>query len=461
MRILLVFLYCLLFESCKTTNITYDLVIRNAKVFDTKQGVILANKTILINADTIVSVVNNNKSLKGRKVIDATGKLVTPGIVDAHIHPTHFFGNYDAAPKYLAEDSLEFLRKIFSNNYLPYGITAVMVMGQPEAWLKPILNWSANPSPNYTDIYTVGGALISKEDRKTYIGHITVDSPLAAKQKVIDYYNMGIRHVKFYWRLRMPEFKAAFATADSLGMNVYGHIDNGIMDMDSTLTMGLKNYEHLFTILHSIPFTEEDGKKIDAWMESFYSKSQLDSMYFLDGDMNEARFTVDNKLPAFDSLVDELAKHHANFSTTIHLFAEKFGLSYFSNPDNKPDLNWSLERTKRNADNFKAFMFLAKRVYDKGIKIRIGTDCSNGGKAALSEQLLLYEYGFSIPAILQISTINGATALGMENKYGSIEKGKKADLIIYDNNPFDNYKNFLSSKTIIKDGKVYNSSTVR
>jgi len=458
MRILLFFLCCLLFQSCKTT---YDLVVENAKVFDTKQGIILDNKTILINADTIVNVVNNDKSLKGKKVIDAKNKLIIPGIIDAHIHPTHIFGDYEAATKYLAEDSLMYLRKKFSDNYLPFGITATIVMGQPETWLKPILNWSANSSPNYTDIYTVGGALISKEDRKPYINHITVDSPFAAKQKIIDYYNLGIRHIKLYWRLRMPEFKAAFATADSLDMNVYGHIDNGIMNMDSTLTIGLINYEHLFTILHSTPFTEEDGQKIDAWMRSFYSKNQLDSMSFIEGDMNEAGFVADNKLPAFDSLVDKLAKHHATFSTTIHLFAEKFGLSYFLNPNNKPDANWSLERTKRNADNFKAFMFLVRRVYDKGVKMRIGTDCPDGGKAALSEQLILYEHGFSIPEILQISTINGATALGMENKYGSIEKGKKADLIIYDNSPFDNYKNFLSSKTIIKDGKVYNSSTAK
>jgi imidazolonepropionase-like amidohydrolase len=56
---------------------------------------------------------------------------------------------------------------------------------------------------------------------------------------------------------------------------------------------------------------------------------------------------------------------------------------------------------------------------------------------------------------LQISTINGATALGLENKYGSIEKGKKADILIWDKSPFDDYKNFLVTKTIIKDGIVF------
>ena len=99
-------------------------------------------------------------------------------------------------------------------------------------------------------------------------------------------------------------------------------------------------------------------------------------------------------------------------------------------------------------------MGYAKQLFDKGIKLRIGTDCANGGKAMISEQLLLSENEFSIPAILQISTINGATALGLETKYGSIKKGKKADILIWEKNPFDNYKNFLTHKTIIKDGVV-------
>ena len=453
MRIYLLVIYCLFLQSCKTT---YDLVIQNAKVFDTKQGVLLSNKTIFINKDTIVKIIDNNISEKGRKVINAAGKLVTPGIIDTHVHPTDIFGDYAAAPKYLAEDSLPFLRKKFSDNYLPFGITAVMIMGQPEAWLKPILNWSANTAANCTDIYTAGGALISKEERKPYIGHITVESPLAARQKIIKYYDLGIRYIKLYYRLRRPEFEAAFKTADSLGMKIYGHIDGGVMLMDTTLLIGLKNYEHLFTIIHSIPFTTENDKNYKAWVNNIYGKGKSDSLSFIEEFLNEVRWNSENQSLKIDSLINNLAMQHTSFSTTIHLFAEKIGLAYFSNRDNKPDINWSEKIVKHNVENFNIFMLLAKKMYDKGIQIRIGTDCANGGKAALSEQLLLYEYGFSIPEIIKISTINGARALGMENKYGSIEKGKKADLIIYDQSPFDNYKNFLADRTVIKDGKVFN-----
>lgn len=431
----------------------YDLAIKKAKVFNSKTGTLLNNRTILIKTGIIVSVTDSNKDFSATKTIDAKGKLVTPGFIDTHIHPTDVFGDYAAAPDFLPKDSLKFYRKKLSDTYLPYGVTTAMIMGQPENWLTPILNWSKNPLPNYLDIYTVGGALISKESRKPYINHITVESPSAAKQKVLQYYKLGIRHIKLYWRLRRPEFEAAFETADSLGMKVYGHIDQNVMYMDTTLDIGLRNYEHILTLDNSVLHFQNDGKDFSLEMQKYYAPTTSNFPLVR---LEMFRFIHDKRQTAMNSLINKLSTNNVTFSTTIHLLAEQFGLTYFSN---KTDTSLTKEQIVRCRENFKIFMGCAKLLFDKGIKLRIGTDCANGGKTIISEQLLLSESGFSIPAILQISTINGATALGLENKYGSIEKGKNADILIWDESPFDDYKNFLAHKTIIKDGVVVSNKS--
>ena len=434
--------------SCRQTK-SYDLAIKNATVFDSKIGTLAKNQTILIKEGIIVDVTDSKKDFSATKTIDAKGKLVTPGFIDTHIHPTDVFGDYSSAPEYLPKDSLDFLRKKLSDNYLPYGVTTALIMGQPENWLPPILNWSVNPLPNYLDIYTVGGALISTESRKPYINHITVESPSAAKQKVLEYYKLGIRHIKLYWRLRRPEFEAAFKTADSLGMKVYGHIDQNVMYMDTTLDIGVRNYEHILTLDNSVLHFQKDGTEFSLNMQKYYPSINLS---FPAVRLEMFRFIHDTRQTAMHSLFDKLVRYKVTFSTTIHLMAEQFGLTYFSN---KTDTSLSKEQLARCRENFKIFMGYAKQLFDKGIKLRIGTDCPNGGKALISEQQLLFETGFSVAAILQISTINGAISLGLDNKYGSIEKRKKADLLIWDKSPFDNYKNFRADKTIIKDGVVF------
>ena len=428
-----------------------DIVIRNANIFDSKTGEILLDQTILIKDGIIVNVSSKQKKYSARKTIDAGGRLVTPGFIDTHIHPTDVYRSFGDLPEYFPKDSLEVFRQRLSDMYLPYGVTAAMIMGLPEKWLPPVLRWQTNPLPHFLDIYTVGGALVSNEGRKPYINHTVVDSPLAAKQKVIDYYNLGLRHIKLYWKLRRPEFEAAFKTADSLGMKIYGHIDQNIMFMDSTLAIGLRNYEHILTLVNSVLNDQQDGKEFSSDMQKYYAPGTTNRNRQLER-LEMFRFIHDRKPGLMADLIDKLAKSNTTFSTSIHLMAEPFGLTYFAN---KTDTALSTEEMARCRENFKLFMGYVKQLFDKGIKLRFGTDWPGGGKAFISEQLLLAEYGFAVPDILQISTLNGAVALGLENSYGSIEKGKKADLLIWNKSPFDNYKNFLSGKTIIKDGIVF------
>ncbi|MGB8192439.1 MAG: hypothetical protein WCF67_10995, partial [Chitinophagaceae bacterium] len=63
----------------------FDLVITNAKVFDSRTGKLSSNQTILIKDGIITKVTSDRKKYAATKTIDAAGKLVTPGFIDTHI----------------------------------------------------------------------------------------------------------------------------------------------------------------------------------------------------------------------------------------------------------------------------------------------------------------------------------------------------------------------------------------
>jgi imidazolonepropionase-like amidohydrolase len=435
----------------------YDLVVKNATVFDTKTGKVLGSRSILIRAGRIVEVVPASRAATARTTLDVQGKLVTPGFVDTHIHPTDVFGDYDKAPATLPAESLPRLRRQLSDEYLPYGVTTAMCMGQPESWLEPILDWSRRPAPNHTDLYTTGGALISQEGRKPYVNHVTVGTPEAARQKVAEYHRRGIRHLKLYWRLRGPEFAAALQEAHRLGLRTYGHIDQGVMRMDTTLALGLRHYEHLLTLDNNVLRFPADADGFGAHMQRHYGDK---TPGFATIRLEMFRYMHEHKAAQLQVLLRRLAREKATFSTAIHIMAEPFGLTYYSHLTdstltNPVDATLSPTELAHCRDNFRLFMSYAKQLADLGVKLRMGTDTTQGGQAMQSEQLLLAEYGFAVAEVLQISTRNGAEALGLADQYGSIEKGQRANLVVFERSPFADYRNFLAKKTIIKDGIVY------
>jgi len=128
----------------------FDLVIKNATVFNSRTGELSTGQTILIKDGIISKVTRKQKSYAAATIIDAGRKLVTPGFVDTHIHPTDVYRAHGALPEYLPTDSLAIYRRWLSETYLPYGVTTAMIMGQPEKWLSPVLGWHADPQPQQT-----------------------------------------------------------------------------------------------------------------------------------------------------------------------------------------------------------------------------------------------------------------------------------------------------------------------
>ncbi|RNL90353.1 tetratricopeptide repeat protein [Sinomicrobium pectinilyticum] len=455
-KLVFIFLGVLLFPACnKPPN--YDLAIQNVAVFDSKNKKVLKNKTVLINKDSIAAIINASQESNAIHVIEGNGRLLIPGFIDTHTHLGQLYAiGDDVAPEYI-DDSY---RKRLSETYLKYGTTTIVSMGDPEEWMDIALNWQKNPSPDYPNLFISGGALISDEEREPVQHHVEILSPEDGKRKIREYAELGVKHIKLYSRLRKPEMKAILSEAEKQNINASGHIQFRETVPDA-VDLGLKNFEHFFTLVSSVfdygnhwePFVKKYKLERTGTLDEFAADMALFFDYIANTPELKAKM---------DALLDKMASEGVTISTTINVLASATGDTDFYTSFNSFPLR-STPYIPTNTDSFReqasigfgTMMKVLKTAHDKGIKIRIGTDCKYGGRALLSELMLLYKAGFSIKEILQIATWNGAEAMKIAAEYGSIEVGKKADLVLFDKNPFTNHENFLSKKTVIKGGKEF------
>ncbi len=77
------------------------------------------------------------------------------------------------------------------------------------------------------------------------------------------------------------------------------------------------------------------------------------------------------------------------------------------------------------------------------------------GKSLHQELELLSETGIPHLEVIKIATFNGAKSLGIDDKKGSVEKGKIADLIVLNDDPLDNIRNTEKIDYVVKSGEFY------
>jgi hypothetical protein len=103
-------------------------------------------------------------------------------------------------------------------------------------------------------------------------------------------------------------------------------------------------------------------------------------------------------------------------------------------------------------------------LQDRGVNIAVGTDAGNIGTLHASsfiQEIEAMEQGnLTNLQLLKAATINAAKGFGLEKTLGSITEGKKADILILDNNPLDNIQHLNTIVTVIKDGKPLPADTI-
>ncbi|NER15438.1 amidohydrolase family protein [Leptobacterium flavescens] len=106
--------------------------------------------------------------------------------------------------------------------------------------------------------------------------------------------------------------------------------------------------------------------------------------------------------------------------------------------------DWGTEQEIAWKENFRLWMTFINEYKNRGGRVTTGSDSGFifqlYGFAYIRELELLREAGFHPLEVIRAATLNGAEALGMDDKIGSVQIGKLADFVIVEENPLANLK---------------------
>lgn len=117
---------------------------------------------------------------------------------------------------------------------------------------------------------------------------------------------------------------------------------------------------------------------------------------------------------------------------------------------------------RKGKEGIDSHMRSFKLALDEGVEIAAGTDAGtpfNLHDMSAYELVLMVEAGATPMQALQIATINSARLCRVDSTLGSITPGKKAHLVVYDQNPLENIKEITNVAKTYKNGRlVYDGS---
>jgi imidazolonepropionase-like amidohydrolase len=439
-----------------------DLAVAHVDVLDVRSGALLRDRTVLVDGGAVVAVDSAaGPPPAAARVLNGAGGLLIPGFVDAHSHLAYVLGDSLSSGggliSRLSSDthSLAAYRSEYDRQYLTYGVTAVRDTGSSSEELPLLLGWMRDRRPSSPDVYPSGGALVSREEgRVPFPGHRVVNDPEDAVAAVRAYHDMGIEHVKLYWRLREPEFAAALAEAQRLGMHPTGHVDFQVLGIDRALDLGLRSFEHAYTLgAEALSPTEF----LAAWREDLPRSI---------GDRQNGRFylgameyfqVLGADDPEMTALIERLAATRSTVVQTLHLFAQRLGMAPYESRrlgDFDDTSGLTPAQLEHAREGYRIMAEYVRRMHEAGVRLAVGTDWIDPGRATLSETRLLHEAGIPMADALRAATLGGAEALGIDDRVGALEAGLAANLVLLHRNPLDHPSALLGPRTVIKDGVV-------
>jgi len=398
----------------------------------------LPDRTVIVRAGRIAAMGARRQVAipRGSRVIDGRGRFLMPGLADMHVHL-----EYIEDPKVL---------KLFVAN----GVTTVRSMdGRPF-----ILGWRDQMKAGRLigpRVVTAGpiidGSPPARDD------NLAVADAATARAAVAEQSSRGYDFIKIYSNLSQEAFAAVLAEARMRGLRVAGHVPRTVpLEQAST---SLWSIEHLGDFAGAIAAPGQttpgyarralaaptDAARLDALVR----KLAAAGTWVVPATVQQDRWLAPppqvQKWLAEPAIRNLPAPVLDQWRTSVERFSSRMDAD-----------DWAmLERARRNR------LAVVAALHRGGVRLAIGTDTPNPfvamGASVHLELANFVAAGLSPLEALRAATVAPARMLGLEAEQGTVEVGKRADLLLLAENPLDDIGRTARPWAVVLGGRWFSA----
>jgi len=167
--------------------------------------------------------------------------------------------------------------------------------------------------------------------------------------------------------------------------------------------------------------------------------------------LKEHHTVVDPTMALMEFFTATTAKPPASFEPGVNKVAPELA-------EQLTDVGPPTDRSAMGEKVFEKEIAIVGALHRAGIAIVAGTDQTVPGYSLHREMEIYVQAGFTPMEAIQAATIVPARVLGLDKELGTVEKGKRGDLILIDGNPLDDIRNARNVEYVITNGTMYHSA---
>ncbi|MBL4680627.1 MAG: amidohydrolase family protein [Pseudomonadales bacterium] len=438
------------------TDLSTSIAIENVTVIDAENQ-IRENYTVIINGDAITHVGPSTKTPKAGTTIDGTDQFLIPGLWDMHVHLSYDDRFTDSMPA----------------TFLKYGITSVRDTGGLLKNMLPLVEklkaeGAISPRVFFSGPLLDGRFVVYDGKSRPEIG-TSNDNIQAARDNVIMLKKVGADFIKIYELVSPEVFAAMVDEANKQHMPIASHVPLSMTASSAGPEVG--SMEHLRNVELDCANNSDELLRIRNETLNNY---QPGSGYALRASLHKLQ-----RIPAVLDLDEaQCSKVLTNLMHTIQVPTLRLNaftlMPAFEREDfsealkdmgNDVQTDWAERPTwfdpdpKLRDQRFAEYsMAMIKRMNLAGVPIGAGTDTPINmaipGYSLHNELSMLVKAGLTPLQALRAATITPAEFFSLENEMGTIEVGKRADLVLLNENPLLDIRNTRKIDRVISKGKV-------